>query len=106
MVAQHKRIGAVHARDHGRLFHRGDHLAGHLLDDLIGISVSEQPAQGSTTGHSVAAGVVDYNEVDTSGFFTLCRHASASAGADNALSERYLGSERFKNRGTVGHGGS
>jgi len=48
---------------------------------------------------------------------TFCRHGyvliagkngtrSAGAGADNALSERDLGSERFKNRGAVGHGGS
>ena len=38
-----KRIGAVDAGEHRRVLHHRQHLAGHFLDDLVGVAIGEQP---------------------------------------------------------------
>ena len=50
-----ERIGAVDAGEHRRLLHDRQHLVGHLLDDLVGVAVGEQPGRAAAPGHAVAA---------------------------------------------------
>ena len=61
----------------------GQHLAGHLHDDGVGVAVGQQAGQRAAARHSVAAGVVDDDEVGSAGFGTLRREAGAGPGADD-----------------------
>ena len=61
----------------------GQHLAGHVHDDRVGVAVGHQPGQRAAAGHAEAAGVVDDDQVDAAGLGALGREAGAGAGADD-----------------------
>jgi hypothetical protein len=84
-VHDHERVGAVDAGEHGRVPDHRQHLVGHLLHDLVGVAVREQPGERAATGHPVAAGVVDHDEVDATGLLAFGRKAGAGAAADDRL---------------------
>ena len=76
-------IGAVDAGEHRRVLDHRQHLARHLLDDLVGVAVGEQARRRAAPGHAVAAGIVDDDQVDAAGLLALRREAGAGAAADD-----------------------
>ena len=60
----HERVGAVDPGQHRGVAHHGEHLVGHLDDDVVGVAVGQQPGQRAVSGHPVATGVVDHDQVD------------------------------------------
>src|SRR5262249_26290459 len=85
-----KRIGAAHARQHRRLFDYGEHLAGHVHDDLVGVAVGHHAREAAATGLPEAAGVVDDDQVDAAGLGAFGADAGAGAAADDRLARRHL----------------
>ncbi len=73
MVHNHERIGAVYAGKHGSVLDYRQHFARHVDDDLISVTVCEQSRKRAAARHSVAARVVNNNEIDATGFFALGR---------------------------------
>ena len=92
-----ERIGAVDAGEDRRLLHDREDLVGHLLDDLVGVPVREEPRGAAASGHPVAARVVDDQQVDAAGLFAHGREARAGAAADDRLAARDLLAESFQN---------
>ena len=91
---------------HGRLPHDGEHLAGHVDDDLVGVAVREQAGERAAAGHPVAARVVDDDQVDPAGLLAFRREAGARAAADQRPAGRDLGAEALEERlsSDAGHG--
>ena len=81
-----ERVGAVDTGEHRRSRDDGEHFAGHLQHDRVGITIRHQAGERATAGHAVAAGVVDDDQVDAACLFTLGRQAGAGAAADNRFS--------------------
>ncbi len=79
------------------LDHRQD-LVGHLLDDLVGVAVSEQAGGAAAAGHPVAARVVDDQQVDAPRLLADRREAGAGAAADDRLAAGDLLAEAVENR--------
>jgi hypothetical protein len=87
-VRQVERVGPVDAREHRRVPDDREHLVGHLHDDIVGVAVRQQTGQRAPTGHPVAAGVVDHDQVDAAGLLPLGRQPGAGAAADDRLPAR------------------
>ena len=51
--------------------HGGQHLAGHFLDDRVGIAVGHQARHRAPSGHAEPAGVVDDDQVDPAGLLAF-----------------------------------
>ena len=85
---QHERVGAVDAGQHRRVLDHRQHLARHVLDDLVGVAIGEQPRRRAAAGHAVAAGIVDDDQVDAAGLLGLGGQAGAGAAADDRLAGR------------------
>ena len=80
-----ERVGAVDPGQHGRVAHHRQHLARHLDDDLIGIAIGEHPRQRSAPRHSVAARIVDDDEVDPARLLAFGGEAGAGAATQDRL---------------------
>src|SRR5215208_466357 len=80
---QPKRVGPADAGEDGRLLHDRKHLARHVDDDRVRVAVREQPGERPAPAHSVAAGVVDDDQVGAAGLGQLRREAGARARADD-----------------------
>ena len=78
-------VGAVDAGQHRRPLHDRQHFIGHLLDDLVGVAVRQQPRGAAASRHPVAARVVDDQQIDPAVFLALRREAGAGAAADDRL---------------------
>jgi hypothetical protein len=59
------------------------HLDRHLLDDLVGVAIGQQPGRRTPSRHAVASGIVDDDQVDATGLLGLGRQAGARAAADD-----------------------
>ena len=88
-----ERIGAVHAGEHRRVLHHGQHFGGHLHDDGVGVAIGHQAGERAAPGHAVAARIVDHDQVDAAGFLAFGREAGAGAAADDRLAARHHGAE-------------
>ena len=82
---QPERVGAADAREHRRLAHDRQHLAGHVDDDRVRVAVGQQPGERAAARHPVAAGVVDDDQVAAARLGALGGQARARAGADDRL---------------------
>ena len=103
-VEEEEGVGAVDAGEDRGVADDGEHLGGHLLDDLVGVAEGEEAGGGAAAGHAVAAGVVDDDEVDAAGLLALGREAGAGAAADDGLARGDEGLEALEDLG-AGNGG-
>ena len=49
----------------------GQHFAGHLHHDRVGVAVGHHAGKRAAAGHAVAAGIVDDDQVDAAGFLAF-----------------------------------
>ncbi|MHC2653915.1 hypothetical protein ACVMHY_006494 [Bradyrhizobium barranii subsp. barranii] len=91
-----ERIRAIDASEHWRFGHDGQYFAGHLQHDGVGVAISHQSCERAAAGHAIAAGIVDDDEIDATGFLALGRQAGAGAAADDGLAALCHVSEAFQ----------
>ena len=65
------------------MFDSGQDFIRHFAHDLIGISVWHESRHGASASHPETSGIVDHDEIDAAGFFTLRADASAGTSADD-----------------------
>ena len=99
MLAQHERVGAVDAGQHGRAGRHRQHLAAHLDHDLVGVAVGQQAGQRAAPGHAVAAGIVDHDQVDAARLLAAGGQAGTGAAADDRLAALRHGLEALQQLG-------
>ena len=86
-------ICAVDPGEHRRLFDHRQNLVGHLLDDLIRITVREKTRRAAAAGHPVPARVVDDEQVDAARFLADGGQSGPGTAADDRLATRDLRAE-------------
>ncbi|MET4839326.1 hypothetical protein ABIF44_008733 [Bradyrhizobium japonicum] len=86
----------IYASKHRRPGHDGQHFAGHLQHDGVGVAISHQSCKRAAAGHAIAAGIVDDDEIDATGFLALGRQAGAGAAADDGLAALCHVAEAFQ----------
>ena len=99
-------IGPVDAGKHRRLGDDGEHFASHLQHDRVGITIRHQAGERAAASHTVAAGVVDDDQVDAACLFAFGGQAGAGAAANDRLTLRGHVAEFFEQRRSFkpGHG--
>src|SRR5581483_1144988 len=80
---QSKWISAAYTGQHRCMFHNRQHLARHLYDDSIGVSIRHQSCQGAPPSHAVATGVVNNDKVNATRFSAFGRKPRARTRANN-----------------------
>ncbi len=98
-----KRIGSTNASQHRNLANDGQYFARHLQDDGIGVAVGHEAGQGSSPGHTVAARIVNDDEVGACGFGALGGDSSSRAGAQDGCSPGAARSPSVQPRRSVHH---
>ena len=108
-------IGAAHARQHrGVLYHR-QHLARHVHDDRVRVTIRHHPGRAATPSHPETPGIVDDDEVDAAPLGELGRDPRSRAGANDGSAGIHLRTEtpytlrvRYEGHGLVrlGRGGA
>ena len=76
-----ERIGGIDAGQHRRVLHHRQHFAGHVDDDLVGIAVRQESGERTPSGHAVATGVVDHDQIDAAGLLPFGRQPGAGSPA-------------------------
>src|SRR6266851_760745 len=77
-----ERIGAAHASQHRRVVNHRQDLSGHLHDDRVGVAVRQEAGERAASGHPVAPGVVNDDQVRSTRLRAFGGKSGARAGAD------------------------
>src|SRR5262249_57121571 len=98
--------GPVGAGEPGGRGEDGGALAARALAEFVRVAVGEQPGGGAASRHSIAAGVVDDDEVDAARLLAPGRQPGPRASADDGNAALDHGVELLQDRFSryVGHG--